>query len=492
MPLHVGELRAGHSSVRFPSCSPRPLQPLAPILIWLLLATQGCERSVQTTPETTVTLIDQAWLDKEYQNRRNQEITEFTQETGIHVKVLPSSETPVEQLTAWMNLLGNRAHVPDIYAVDVIWPNILADNLIDLKDYVPAQEITAHFHDLITNNTVDGRLVALPYHIDAGILYYRTDLLRRYGFRGPPRTWDELESMAERIQAGERAEGHKTFWGFVWQGAPSEALTCNALEWQMSEGGGTIIENGEVTVNNARTIHAWERAASWIGSISPRGVVAYQEWDAVNVWRAGDAAFMRSWTSWLGPYVWGRSEGSDTVAHNFDVAPLPGGQAGRVGALGGHGYGVSRYSLHAQAAVMLVRYLCRRDVERRRLQTYSGVPTMPELYQDPRVLAAGPYLPALQKAYDKGFAVRPSKETGKNYPAVSRAYFEAVHSVLIGNNPAAKAAADLQNELVRITGLEAQSSDASGGSADDLVGAPRSARTHFPKATRTIDVHTVQ
>src|SRR5580692_10870924 len=116
--LHIGELRAGHSSVRFPSCSRRPLQPLAPILIWLLFATQGCERSVQTTPETTVTLIDQAWLDKEYQNRRNQEITEFTQETGIHVKVLPSSETPVEQLTAWMNLLGNRAHVPDIYAVD--------------------------------------------------------------------------------------------------------------------------------------------------------------------------------------------------------------------------------------------------------------------------------------------------------------------------------------------------------------------------------------
>jgi hypothetical protein len=141
---------------------------------------------------------------------------------------------------------------------------------------------------------------------------------------------------------------------------------------------------------------------------------------------------------------------------------------------------------------MLVRYLCRRDVERRRLQTYSGVPTTPELYQDPGVLAAGPYLPALQKAYDKGFAVRPSKETGKNYPAVSRAYFEAVHSVLIGNNAAAKAAADLQNELVRVTGLEAQSSDASGGSADHLAGAPRSARTHFPKATRTIDVHTVQ
>jgi trehalose/maltose transport system substrate-binding protein len=426
------------------------------ISVCVLFPLSGCQRSAAPASDITVTLIDQSWLDKEYQDRRTEEISGFTRETGIRVKVLPSSEAPVEQLSTWLSLLGSEAKIPDVYAVDVIWPKILADNLIDLKAYVPAEEITAHAPDLVANDTVDGRVVALPYHIDVGLLYYRTDLLHSYGFRDPPKTWDELEAMSRRIQAGERAKGHKNFWGFIWQGAPTEALTCNALEWQESQGGGAIIENGRITVNNRNTIHAWERAARWVGSISPPGVVAYQEWDTNNIWRAEGAAFMRSWNGWLGPYFWARSETPGTEANNYDVAPLPAGRAGSVGAFGGHSYGVSKYSAHTQEAVMLVRYLCRRDVELRRLRTYSGVPTIPQLDQDPSVRAAAPYLTAVQKAYKKGFAVRPSTETGKNYPEVSRAYFEAVHSVLTGQSTAAKAAADLQEQLAHITGFEAQ------------------------------------
>jgi trehalose/maltose transport system substrate-binding protein len=400
------------------------------------------------------------WIDKEYQDPRNQEISEFTHDTGIHVKVLPSSEGPVEQLNAWMSLLGREAKIPDVYAVDVIWPKILADNLIDLKSYVPAEEITAHSPDLIANNTVDGRLVALPYHLDIGLLYYRTDLLHRYGFRNPPKTWDELETMAALIQQGERARGHERFWGFIWQGAPTEALTCNALEWQVSQGGGAIIDNGQITVDNPDTIHAWQRAARWVGSISPPSVVAYQEWDTQNIWKAGGAAFMRSWNGWRGPYLSSRSDTPGSDANKYEVAPLPAGKMGSVGAFGGHSYGVSKYSEHVQEAVKLVRYLCRRDVELKRLRTYSGVPTTPELFEDPGVRTATPYLEAVQEAYKERFALRPSAVTGKKYPEVSRAYFEAVHLVLTREKTAAAAAADLREQLARITGFGVQSSNA--------------------------------
>ena len=88
-----------------------------------------------------------------------------------------------------------------------------------------------------------GKVLAIPRHAYVGVLLYRTDLLRRYGYREPPKTWDELEMMATRIQAGERARGEKDFWGYLWQGAIDEDLTCNGLEWQISEGGGRIIED---------------------------------------------------------------------------------------------------------------------------------------------------------------------------------------------------------------------------------------------------------
>jgi ABC-type glycerol-3-phosphate transport system substrate-binding protein len=112
-------------------------------------------------------------------------------------------------LDAWRSLLESGAKIPDVYAVDVIWPEILAENLLDLKAFVPAPEIAMHFPELIANNTVNGKLIALPCLVDVGSLFYRTDLLRHYGFRTPPRTWEELETMAARIQAGERARGQK-------------------------------------------------------------------------------------------------------------------------------------------------------------------------------------------------------------------------------------------------------------------------------------------
>ncbi len=313
---------------------PRPPVACILIIIIVLFTGPGCRRSGRDASEITLTLIDQSWADKGTQRRLNEELDSFTKQTGVRVQVLPSPEGAVEQLAAWRKLLESGAEVRDVYAIDVIWPGILANNLLDLKAYVSAEEIAAYFPKLIASYTVNGKLVALPYNMSMGMLFYRNDLLRKYGYDTPPKTWDELKVMARRIQAGERAKGNKDFWGFVWEGAPSEALTCNALEWQVSDGGGTILdEDGRVTVNNPQAIHAWSRAARWVGTISPPGVIAYKEWDAFNIWQAGNAAFMRNWTS---SYVAARAQDSPT-RDRFDVAPLPRGSAGVGATLGGNG-----------------------------------------------------------------------------------------------------------------------------------------------------------
>src|SRR5260370_11670694 len=137
---------------------------------------------------------------------------------------------------------------------------------------------------LLHSYTVDGRVVARPYQVNIGSLEYRTDLLQEYGYDHHPQTWDELEGMAVRIQTGERAKGKKDFWGFVWQGAQAESLTCDALEWQFTAGGGRIVESDRtISVNNPAAMRAWQRARHWIGWISPPSVVAYRERDSMNV-----------------------------------------------------------------------------------------------------------------------------------------------------------------------------------------------------------------
>jgi len=391
--------------------------------------------------------MDQTWVSRDYQRRLNGELSLFERQTGIRVDFLPAPETTTEQLATYRNLLGSGAKVPDVYGIDVIWPGILADNLLDLRSYIPEQEIQAHFPELIAANTLNGLLVALPANLNEGMLFYRVDLLRKYGYRAPPKTWEELEVMARRIQSGERASGNKHFWGFVWEGAPSEALTCNALEWQVSEGGGTILdENGKVTVNNPRTIRAWERAARWVGTISPPGVVLYKEWDAGNMWQAGKAAFLRSWAS---EYIADRGQ-TCLIRDRFDIAPLPSGAAGRAATLGGSGFGISRHSLHPREAGMLVRFLSGRDEQVTRCRNTTDAPTLSQLYTDPELLATNPQFPHVLEVFRKGAVSRPTKSAGKMYPDVSRAYWEAVHAVLTQKQTAPQAASELQEELERM------------------------------------------
>src|SRR6266700_6482496 len=398
----------------------------------------------------TLTLLDPRWLDKGFNDWRDQELEQFTRETGIKVTLLPGPEAAIEQLALLRKLLESESGTPDVYSIDVIWPGMLAEYFIDLKPSL-AQDASLHFPALVANNTVNGKLVAMPYRADDGLLFYRTDLLRQYGYRAPPKTWDGLETMAVRIQAGERAKGKKDFWGFVWEGAPSEALTCNALEWQASEGGGHIIEGDKtISVNNPQTTRAWARAARWRGTISPPGVIAYKEWDAVNIWRSGNAVFMRNWTT---AYLASQAEGS-AVKNNFGVTLPPGGQAGRASTLGGAGLSVSRHSAHPQEAIALVRYLSRRDVQIRRLRVTSQPPTLPELYEDPEVLKLNPHFAQLKQGFLDEAVARPSTVTGKKNGDVSEAYLSAVHSVLTGEKSAAKAASDLEGELVQITGFK--------------------------------------
>src|SRR6202140_3272351 len=417
-------------------------------IVLLPLLLQGCTKSAVHEP-VTLTLLEE-WSSKTFSEARQQELQQFTRETGIRVNLLPSPDSARQRLVLWRDLLGTGASGPDVYGIDVIWSGMLAEYFVDLRPYF-ASEVTVQFPALSASYTVDNKLVAVAYRADIGLLYYRTDLLRQYGYREPPRTWDELEIKAARIQAGERAKGKKQFWGFVWQGAADEVLTCDALEWQAAEGGGRIIEEDQtISVNNPQTIRAWRRARHWVGSISPPSVVGYREWDSQNVWAAGDAAFMRNWPS---AYVDSQAAGSQ-VRNKFDTALLPGGKGGRVGTFGGWGLAVSRFSAHPREAIELVRYLSRRDVQMKRSRVLSVPPTLPELYELPEVLEPNPRFDLLSQAFQTGMVSRPSNVTGKKYQDVTDAYIQAVHSVLTGEKGAPEGAAALENELVRITGFK--------------------------------------
>ncbi|HET7503229.1 MAG TPA: ABC transporter substrate-binding protein, partial [Kofleriaceae bacterium] len=308
--------------------------------------------------------------------------------TGNHVKVVTSPTSSSEKLALAQQLLAAGATDIDVFSTDVVWPGILGSFFLDLKQYSNGAE-KQHFDAIIANNSVEGKLVALPWYTDAGLLYYRTDLLDKYKEK-PPTTWEEMTATAKKIQDGERKAGNKDLWGLVFQGKAYEGLTCNALEWVASFGGGTIVgTDGKVTINNPEAAAALDLAATWIGSITPPGVLNYEEEESRGIFQSGNAVFMRNW-----PYAYQLSQSADSpIKGKVAITTLPkgpGANARGAATLGGWNLSVSKFSKHPKEAADLALYLTGPEEQKRRAVTAGYQPTIKSLYEDKEVLAANP------------------------------------------------------------------------------------------------------
>ena len=271
----------------------------------------------------------------------------------------PSTTDQFGQYKLW--LAAQNTDI-DVYQTDVIWAPQLANQLVDLTE-ATKDVVGAHFPSIIELQTVNGKLVALPIFTDAPALYYRKDLLDKYGAKVPT-TWAELADTAKLVMDKEREAGNKDMWGFVFQGNAYEGLTCDALEWVKSNGGGQIIEpDGTISINNPQAAAAIEMAKGWVGTIAPPGVLAYQEEESRGVWQTGNAVFMRNW-----PYAYSLGNGDDSaIKGKFDVTTLPAGSgegARSAATLGGWNLAVSKYSENPDAAIELVKWIASPEMQK--------------------------------------------------------------------------------------------------------------------------------
>jgi trehalose/maltose transport system substrate-binding protein len=371
----------------------------------------------------------------------------WAEKTGNTIRAIPNVEDASELYGLVQQQLTAESSDVDVYMLNNIWPGALTAHFIDLKPYSNGGE-AEHYPNVLADYVVDGRLVGLPWFNDVGVLFYRADLLEKYG-KTVPKTWEELTETAREIMDAERAAGNDKIWGFVFQGKAYEGLSCNAIEWIDAFGGGSIIDrDGKVTVNNPNAAKALALAASWIGEIAPEGVLGYTEEDTRGIFQTGNAIFLRNW-----PYVWALANSDDSpIKSKFDIAALPRGdvEGGKpTGNVGGWGLGVSAYSKNKDLAADLVLYLTSAEEQKRRAIASAFMPTRPVLFEDADVLAAVPLFKSIGPILDNAVAL-PSTVTGAKYNQVSAAFWEAVHSVLENAASPEDALAELETDLDRI------------------------------------------
>lgn len=368
---------------------------------------------------------------------------EFTKETGIKISYVVHPQSTSDTYAEYQRVLTSHGTTPDILDVDVIYPGAFGPYLADLTSAF-SDVASQYYPAIIQNNTVNGKLVAIPYTGDFGLLYYRTDLLQKYGYSAPPKTWQELTDMATKAQDGEHAS-NPSFYGFVFQGNAYEGLTCDSLEWLGSYGGG-FFAGGKPAIDSAENVAALKLAQSWINKISPSGVTGFQEEDARTAFTSGNAMFMRNW-----PYAYalGGDQKTSKVVGKFDVAPLPAGSgsgAKSVAAVGGWQRAVNGASQHPEAAIEFMKYYCNADVQKYRAVNGTLVPTMPSVAQDSAVLKAMPFL-----SVQTNRETRPSLSLGTKYNEGSTFIFQGINQILKGSD-VNQTVAQIKQQLATLSG----------------------------------------
>ena len=328
-------------------------------------------------------------------------------------EVGPHSSTAFHDLLT--QKLKNRSKDVDVFLMDVIWPPEFgaAGWAMPLDDLFPASEQGKFMDGTILANTFGGKIYGVPLFIDSGILYYRKDLLDKYGI-SPPLTWQEMVEKARAIVALE-AEQENDIYGFSGQFKQYEGLVCDMQEYILSNNG-TILDpdTGKPGLADSPAVEAVAFVRDKIiGKAAPIGVLTYQEPESLDLFVQGKAVFHRNW-----PYAWEVSNNpeSSKIAGKVGIARLPYFKGGKShSTLGGWQVGISSYTKNKDAAWKFVKFLSSERIQKVLALKAGRAPTRKALYEDEDILSTYPHFSEMKDVFLTAYP-RPRTPL---YPAVS-------------------------------------------------------------------------
>ncbi len=359
---------------------------------------------------------------------------------GVRVRgeLVPSSSDLAHQL--FLTALEGGGADLDVLVADVVWVPELARAgwIADLSAAFPADRLAADFVPGPLEAVVqDGRTWAVPWYVDVGLLYRRTDLVPE-----APRTYEELRRAA--AEAMRRQPG---IAGYVWQGRQYEGLTCNAYEAIFGHGGGAV-RGGRVLLDGPEAIAGLTYLRGLVeGGLSPETVTASAEEETRRVFQEGRAALMRNW-----PYAWAEANAPGSPIRGkvaFSALPTLDGSPG-AGVLGGWQLAVRATAppWKRAAAEQLVAHLTSHEANVVLALRHARNPARRSAYEDPRILAEAPFVAALLPHVERARA----RPVTPYYNLLADTLQSELSAAVTGIRPPEEALRRAQRHADRLTG----------------------------------------
>jgi multiple sugar transport system substrate-binding protein len=329
----------------------------------------------------------------------------------IRFEYLPSqADQQREQL---VRRLGARDSSLDLLGMDVVWTGEFA-NAGWLRP-VPAKTARAVsekvFDSVLQTARFKGRLYTIPIWSNTQLLWYRSDRAPK-----PPRTFDEMIDMAERIGP---AKGRIQIQANRYEGLV-------VLVNQLIESAGTSILSGPVQIRLDKA--PTERALAVLGRLSRSRVAAPNLTTSTEDtsrlgFEDGSSTFMINY-----PYVYPSAKTNQPkIFKVMRAAKYPQVDPGKPSKppIGGIDIGVSAYSKHPAEAFAAAQCLVEPDNQLEVAKLGGLPPVRSDVYDEPAIRKIYPGFSDLIRASIRDAAPRPSESPA--YQDLSLAIQRAVH-----------------------------------------------------------------
>lgn len=377
---------------------------------------------------------------------RGKDSTDSTKKLAeAFMKAHPDIEVEVREMPSdtgqshdqYVTMFSAQSSEIDVFDLDVIWPAEFAqagyllplDRLIE-QDKI---EMDKYIKGAVDAGNFGGQQWTMPKFIDAGLLFYRKDLVKE-----PPKTWDDLINQAK----AQKGKGGTKF-GYLMQAKQYEGLVCNFVEFSASYGGKILDEQGNVAVNNPGTIKGLQKMMEIVKSdFVPKNITTFTETESHTAFLEGQSAFIRNW-----PYQFAlaQDQAQSKIIDKVAIAPLPAGDAGSAAALGGWMGGINKFTKHPKEAWEFLKFMT--GPEGQKISAVDGglAPTYLPVFEDDDVKKASPLF--ANKDFINGVSAAVSRPTSPIYPKISEVIQIEVSKALAGQQTAEQAVQSMETKM---------------------------------------------
>ncbi len=360
-----------------------------------------------------------------------------------HPNIKISTEfVPYEDLRNKTMLAYGSNKPYDAVLVDDIWFSEYESKgmLMDITKDIPQEYKDGVLPGAWNFVTKKGKVVGMPWFLDAMYLFYNKTMLEKAGYTEAPKSLEEMVEMGKALKEKGIVE-----YPFVFSLSQAEALICiysNVMEafganYQDADGNWVVQDTGVEPLQ-------WLIDLKDQGLLNPNSM-EYLEEDTRRVFSEGDAAFVLNWS-----YVYALAtdpKESKLTSKDLGVMVFPGkkGVKDNAAMSGSMGLGVMAKSQHPKEALDYVLYLCSKKVQ----DKYSNLqlPIWSASYDDPAIAKGREDMVAAAKL---AFSIMNARPSVPSYQEASAILQKDIQSALNGDMTAKDALAAAVEEIKQI------------------------------------------